>query len=153
MASYEEFLAMGVVEPREFLGQRGQPTTGTKQELVARSFVCWEKNVPVCLSTSEEQQQLAATYEDRWMVAGLPYDPLSTSLVWKDSVSQWPKTDLGKIFHFVVSKNLMGLEFVGKYKSQKAYSYWASGFVDKLEVHLIKGIFLHIFIISALRYI
>ena len=49
----------------------------------------------------------------------------------KDEVwSYRPKVDLGQIFSFVLLRKDM--VFVGHSKSQKAYSYYQSGFVDTI---------------------
>ena len=51
---------------------------------------------------------------------------------WSKDVTTWPEVDLGKIFAFVLSTKEHGMEFVGEYKTHKAYSYCMSGFVDTI---------------------
>jgi hypothetical protein len=58
----------------------------------------------------------------------------------KDEVwSYWPKVDLGQIFCFVLSRREQDMEFVGHYKSQRAYSYYQSGFVDTIYFTSLNG--------------
>ena len=59
----------------------------------------------------------------------------------KDEVwSYWPKVDLGQIFSFVLSRKEQDMNFVGHYKSQKAYTYYQSGFVDIIYYASLKGV-------------
>jgi hypothetical protein len=51
--------------------------------------------------------------------------------VWSSDVKNWPKVDLSQIFSFVLSRKEQDMDFVGHYKTQKAYSYYQSGFVEK----------------------
>ena len=139
MSSYDSFLLLGVSDLKAYLAARGWTQSGTKQELVARCFVAWEMKTPLKSDASEEKTHLLETYTKLWESAGLPYDPLGDDLGWKDDLRMWPQTDLGKIFHFVIEKNLLGLEFIGQYKTHKAYSYWRSGFVDTIHSHKVEG--------------
>lgn len=36
----------------------------------------------------------------------------------------------GKLFSYILRTKAVDVEYIGKYKDQKAYSYWMSGFVD-----------------------
>ena len=46
------------------------------------------------------------------------------------SCTKWPSVDLGKLFNYIIGKKEFDLEYIGKYKDKKAYSYWKSNFVD-----------------------
>ena len=46
-----------------------------------------------------------------------------------DDVTRWPSVDLGKIFSYILKIKEFDAEYVGKYKDQKGYSYYQSGFV------------------------
>ena len=50
-------------------------------------------------------------------------------------MTTWPALDLGKVFSFILSKKEFDSDYVGKYKVCKAYSFFASGFVDTLYSH------------------
>jgi hypothetical protein len=41
--------------------------------------------------------------------------------------------DLGKICSLIMSKEEQELEFIGQYKTHKAFSYFMSGFVDVVK--------------------
>jgi hypothetical protein len=45
----------------------------------------------------------------------------------------WPQMDLGKICSLIMSKEEQELEFIGQYKTHKAFSYFMSGFVDVVK--------------------
>jgi hypothetical protein len=47
--------------------------------------------------------------------------------------------DLGQIFSFVLSRKEQDMDFVGHYKTQKAYSYYQSGFVDTIYFTSLNG--------------
>ena len=41
----------------------------------------------------------------------------------------WLKVNLGNIFEYILRMKAFDKEYIGKYKDQKAYSYFDSGFV------------------------
>ena len=45
-------------------------------------------------------------------------------------VKKWPEVDDGKLFSHILRTKAVDVEYIGKYKDQKAYLYWMSGFVD-----------------------
>nr|XP_047128367.1 uncharacterized protein LOC124809022 [Hydra vulgaris] len=45
---------------------------------------------------------------------------------------QWPVTNIGQIFAFIIESKAFETEYIGQYKLKKAYSYFGSGFVGKL---------------------
>jgi len=56
-------------------------------------------------------------------------DPKST---WVDDMTKWPPVDLGKIFAYILSNKEFDSDYIGKYKDEKAYSYWKSNFVGTI---------------------
>lgn len=50
----------------------------------------------------------------------------------EDDLTTWPLVDLGKIFHYIISKKAFEADYVGQYKVKKAYSYFKSGFVAQV---------------------
>jgi hypothetical protein len=59
--------------------------------------------------------------------------------VWSSDVKNWPTVDLGQIFSFVLSRKEQDMDFVVHYKTQKAYSYYQSGFVDTIYFTSLNG--------------
>ncbi len=51
---------------------------------------------------------------------------------WEDGLTTWPLVDLGKIFHYIISKKAFEADYVGQYKVKKAFSYFNSGFVSQI---------------------
>ena len=49
-----------------------------------------------------------------------------------DDVTKWPSVDLGKIFSYILKLKEFDADHVGKYKDQKGYSYYQSGFVGSI---------------------
>ena len=58
-----------------------------------------------------------------------------------DDVTRWPSVDLGKIFSYILKIKEFDAEYVGKYKDQKGYSYYQSGFVGTFVVKKLAPIF------------
>ena len=52
--------------------------------------------------------------------------------MWKDDVISWPDFDEGKLFSFILKNKAVDTDYIGKYKDQKAYSFYESGFVGCL---------------------
>ena len=45
-------------------------------------------------------------------------------------MTKWPPVDLGKIVAYVLSNKEFDSDYIGKYKDEKACSYWKSNFVE-----------------------
>ena len=89
------------------------------------------------LKFTEKQHlsRLQTEYDTRLKEANMD-DPRS----FRDEVwSYWPKVDLGQIFSFVLSRKEQDMACVGHYKTQKAYSYYQSGFVDTIYFTSVNG--------------
>ena len=48
-------------------------------------------------------------------------------------MTKWPPVDFGNIFSYILLRKEFNSEYVGKYKDQKAFSYWKSNFVDTIH--------------------
>ena len=46
----------------------------------------------------------------------------------------WPKVNLRNIFDYILKMKEFYKEYIGKYKDQKAYRYFDSGFVGEILV-------------------
>ena len=51
-----------------------------------------------------------------------------------DDLTVWPKVNLGNIFEYILRMKEFDKEYIGKYKDQKAFSYFDSGFVWQILV-------------------
>ena len=58
---------------------------------------------------------------------------------WIDDVTSWLDLDQGKLFSFVLKNKAVESEYIGKYKYQKAFSYYESGFVGALYTYIVPG--------------
>ena len=131
---YENFLQESLGELKDYLSLRGLSVTGKKRELVARAFSACERNVRVVVSDEELRSRPTVEYQQR--IKSLPRDPrLIAEDEWRNYMTTWPALDLGKVFSFILSKKEFDSDYVGKYKVCKAYSFFASGFVDTLYSH------------------
>ncbi|CAC5387151.1 unnamed protein product [Mytilus coruscus] len=136
---FEEFSSNTIGKLKDFLSARGLSFMGNKQQLVSRCFVAWESNIPLRYSEQEQLSKLKTEYDNRLKETNID-DPRSLKDDdWSSDVKEWPKIDLGKIFSFILSKKEQDMDFIGHYKTQKAYSYYLSGFVDTVFCATLNG--------------
>ncbi|XP_012945416.2 uncharacterized protein LOC106013658 [Aplysia californica] len=127
-----QFTQMTKTQLVDYLGARGLSTTGTKLALIGRAFVAWETGVTVKSSTETFQNQLKEDYKTTLKKFSIP-DPVSLPPdSWSEKVTKWPPVDMGKIFMYLLSTSEYNRDYIGKYKTQKAYSYFASKFVGTI---------------------
>lgn len=128
---YDDFLGWTVSSLKDFLSLRGLKQTGKKSELVARAFGAYELNAPVKFSQEQIYQQIKEEYSRRLSSNSIKIDPkIIPHDAWIDDVKEWPEVDDGKLFGYILRTKAVDVDYIGKYKDQKAYSYWMSGFVD-----------------------
>ncbi|XP_065665514.1 uncharacterized protein LOC136086941 [Hydra vulgaris] len=132
LEKYEDFLNLSVKQLSSFLTVRGLSTTGRKVELVARAFSAMELNIDVIETAEEQEKKLEQSYTDKLKALDL-IDPNSAPMEnRKDLVSEWPSIKMGNIFSYIPNKKYFDLEYIGKYKDQKAFSFFDSGFVGPI---------------------
>ncbi|CAH3022078.1 unnamed protein product, partial [Porites evermanni] len=125
---YEDFLGWTVSSLTDFLLLRGLKQTGRKPELVARAFGAYELKAPVKFSQEQIYKQIKEEYSRRLTSNGIKTDPNTIPHdAWIDDVKQWPEVDDGKLFSYILRTKAVDVEYIGKYKDQKAYSYWMTG--------------------------
>ena len=130
MEAYDDFLELSVGSLKDYLNVRGLQTTGRKVELVARAFAACEQNIPMKLTHEQHSISLKAEYRNHLAKYNLS-DPNSAT-AWLDDMTKWPAVDLGKICSFILTHKEFDSTYVGKYKDQKAFSYWKSNFVGPI---------------------
>ncbi|CAC5387142.1 unnamed protein product [Mytilus coruscus] len=137
--AFEEFSSNTIGKLKDFSSAKGLSCMRNKQQLVSRCFVAWESNIPLRYSEQEQLSKLKTEYDNRSKEANID-DPRSLKDDdWSSDVKEWPKIDLGKIFSFILSKKEQDMDFIGHYKTQKAYSYYQSCFVDTVFCATLNG--------------
>ena len=131
--TYNDFVNMGLNNLKDYLTIRGiSVSVYKKAELVARAFSAHGMGLPVILSTEEQAKVLKKDYRKRLIEFGLS-DPLEISADKKiDDMTTWPPISLGHIFEYILNVRDFNTEYIGKYKDQKAFSYFDSGFVGEI---------------------
>ncbi len=129
---------MKVDQLKSFLRLRGLKVTGKKQELVARCFVAQENEVPIVKTAEEVQAEILQEYNSKLTIDGenIP-DPFKLEDGWlteEESVKFWPMTLYPDIYNFLSfhPSELMSKD-LRDYKTSKAYSYYASGWLHPLK--------------------
>ena len=118
----------------DFLAVRGLSSTGRKIELVARAYAAVEMKLPITDSSEEQLRKLTLEYEKR--LQKYHCDPKSIPASDRvDNIIQWPRVDVGVIFSYILRVRDFDADYIDRYKDQKAYSYFDSGFIDSIFTH------------------
>ena len=131
---------MKVDEFKSYLRLRGLKVSGTKKELVARAFVAFENNVPISMTAEQVQEEIKKSYHEKLLVDGLKIpDPFGITEGWLDEetgVKYWPMTFYPEIFNFLAfHPSELASKDLSDYKTCKAYSYYAQGWLSPLLFH------------------
>ena len=114
---YDDFLHWTVSSLKDFLALRGLKQSGLKAELISKAFGAYGLNVPKKFTQEQIYKKIREEYAKRLESNAIEIDPKELpDETLADDVQQWPTID------------------DDKYKDQKAYSYWMSGFVDTVFV-------------------
>jgi len=139
LKKYEDFLSLNTKQLINYLSVRGLNTAGRKVELVARAFSANELGLGIIQSSEEQQKTLEENYAKKLSNLQLP-DPKSIDGdKLSNDVTQWPSITLGNIFAYILKKNEFDADYIGKYKDQKAYSFFDSGFVGEIKSYKISS--------------
>ena len=88
--------------------------------------------LPIIASSEEQQKKLKLDYENRLQKFKI-CDPLSIQPSKRiDDILQWTYTNTGVIFAYILKVTDCDSEYVGRYKGQRAYSYFDISFVDTI---------------------
>jgi len=132
-SAYEDFAEMGRGALVDYLALRGLSTSPRKIELIALAYSAFVSHANN-LHTAEIRTNLKNKYAEKLKRHNInKKEPLSvTSDCPVDDVTKWPSLDLGRIFSYILKIKEFDAEYVGKYKDQKRYSYYQSGFVGTI---------------------
>ena len=132
----EDFLELSNGELQFYLQQRGLPSSGTHGSLAARALIAYEQKVEVTPTAKQIASNLQSEYKRLLKKHDIPHDPLveSNDFIFEDDLKKWPKTNIGQIFSYFLDSKAFAVEYIGQYKLRKAYSFFGSGFVDKIFV-------------------
>ena len=125
---------MNVNNLKDYLTVRGISVSGyNKIELVARAYSATEMDLPIILSSADLTKKLEE-YRKRLREFNI-LDPKNIEKELRvDDLTVWLKVNLRNIFEYILRMKEFDKEYIGKYKDQKAYSYFDSGFVREILV-------------------
>ena len=129
----EDFLELSYGELQFFLKQRGLPVSGNHGYLAARAFLAYKQKIELVATAAQISNKLKAEYDELLKKHAIDFDPLEAHDFVED-FKNWPKTNIGQIFSYFLESKAFASEYVGQYKLRKAYSFFGSGFVDKILV-------------------
>ena len=121
---------MNVNDLKDYLTVRGISVSKYNRfELVARANSAAEMDPPIILSSADLTKNLEEEYSKRLREFNIidPKNIEKESQV--DDLNAWPKVNLGNIFEYILRMKGFDKDYIGKYKDQKAYSYFDSSFV------------------------
>ena len=132
---YDAFLSMNVNNLNNYLTVRVISVSGyNKIELVAWAYSAAEMDPPIILSFADLNKNL----EEECSKCLMRFNILDPKNIEKelrvDNLTAWPKVNLGNIFEYILRMKEFDKEYIGKYKDQKAYSYFDSGYVVEIFV-------------------
>ena len=105
-----------------------------KIKLVALAYSTTEMDLPIILSSAYLTKNLEEEYSKRFREFNI-LDPKNVEKELQvDDLTVWPKVNLRNIFEYILRMKEFDKEYMGKYKDQKAYSYFDSGFVGEILV-------------------
>ena len=131
----KDFPHLTISSLEDFLALRGLKQSGQKAEVIARAFGAYELNIPTKFTQEKIYNKASEEYTKRLKTNRLKTDPNELpKQAWLHDVQKWPKIDDGKLFSYILRVKAVDVDYIGKYKDQKAYSYWMSGFVDAVYV-------------------
>ena len=133
LTKYEDFLDLSVKQLNDFLAVCGISTSGRKVELVAKAFAAVELGLSIIDSTVDQQKMLEKNYQSKISELNLPDPKQVDKLV--DDMTKWPMITLGSIFAYISNKKEFNADYIGKYKDQKSYSFFDSGFVGPIRIY------------------
>ena len=135
LETYEDFLSLGNNALKDYLSVRGLSVSGKKAELVARAFVAAEMKVDIILSSEEQLVKLNNEYAMMLSDKNIE-DPNEVSEDPKISdITKWMAITAGNIFEYILRVKDFDCEYIGKYKDQKAYSYFDGGLVGEIKTY------------------
>ena len=134
--SIEDFMELSNGELMYYLRQRGLPITGNHGTLSARALIAFEQKASIIITAEKLNEALRKDYQTILTTYNIPGDPCDF-IEWNDDMKKWPKTNIGQIFIFFKKKKAFSSEYIGQYKVRKAYTYFKSGFVDKILISIL----------------
>ena len=106
----------------DFLTVRCLKTTGKKAEFVARAFSAVELNLPIIHSTEPQQVLLKDECSKKLARYDIPDPRQVDNAERSDAVTKWPNIHYGNIFEYISKVRDFDVNYVGRYKDEKAYS-------------------------------
>ena len=135
LKKYEDFLDMNIKDLQDYLAVRGLNTSARKIELIARAFAAFELKIEIKSTSEDQRKSLATKYLQNIKDLSLSDQKTIEENKQLDNITKWPMITMGNIVLYVPQHKDFNTDYTGKYKDQKAYSYFDSGFVGLVLVY------------------
>ena len=99
--------------------------------MIDRDFAATKLKLDI-IPSSESQSNLLQNSTKKLKELGIP-DPKTVRENAIDDVIQWPQVTSGSIFAYIFKKKDFDGDYIQKYKDQKAFSCFNSGFLGRLK--------------------
>ena len=126
LQKYEDFLELSIEQLVDYLSVRGLNASGKKVELLAQAFAAFE--LKIIASSEEQRAKLEDDYQEMLAVHDIADHILIEDHKKIGDIKNWPVLSLGNIFRYILQKKMCNKDYIGRYKDQKAYSYWDNEF-------------------------
>ena len=88
------------------------------------------------MSSAEQKASLIKDYNERLQNSGLT-DPLKVPVSERtNNICDWSLIKLSHLFDCILKTRDFQRDYIGCHKEEKAYSYFDSGFVDEVLLHI-----------------
>ena len=126
---YEDFMEFSVKQLSDYLGICSWSEHIRKKGGIARAFAAMEFKLDIIKSTESQKIKLQAQYDNKLSELEIPNPKLIAKSKWIDDLTKWPFIAIGNIFSYILKKRDSDADYIGKYKDEKAFPYFNSGFV------------------------
>lgn len=131
---YDDFEKANVDVLKPFLSARGLKVTGKKGELTSRAFCAWEEGYPITPDEETKEKTREADYKAILKSAGIQKDPITLKYDKNIDMNKLQSFNNGKIICYIIENREFNMDYVGRYKLEKAFSYVKSDFVGSIRI-------------------
>ena len=131
LTTHEDFMELSVKQLSDYLSVHGKKV----DLIIAQAFAAMELKLDIIESTECKKIKLQVQCDNKVSELEIPNPNLIAKLKWIDDLTKWPYITLGNIFSCILKKSDFDADYIGKYKDEKADSYFNSIFVGEIYVY------------------
>ncbi|XP_022106873.1 uncharacterized protein LOC110987979 isoform X2 [Acanthaster planci] len=139
LSTIEDFLEFSTAELKYFLLNKGESIAGCRAELAERAILAQQR---ASSSGPSEPKKFKIEREDSKGEYANVLEEYSltdpdVANEWSVDISGIPSLDIGKIFHYILTKEAFDTYYLSEYKAKKAYQFLEAVCVRSIQVHVV----------------